>query len=88
MGKWSIKDLDKSKTEQSIANEQNRLDECYKSLKKLKVDYERKSYEYRCKLSDIEDRINALENSIESGEKFIRECNEHLILDFKDAEDN
>ena len=28
MGKWSIKELDKSKTEQSIANEQIRLDIC------------------------------------------------------------
>ena len=84
MGKWNIEDLDKSKTEQSIVNEQNRLDHCHKTLDKLKSEYEQKKYEYMCKLANLEDKITTLEGSISGGEEFIRKCNEHLILDFKE----
>lgn len=82
MGKWNIKDLDKDKTEQSISNEQARLDLCRETLEKLKKEYESKKYEYMVILSNYEDKINDIEKSIEEGENFILKCNEHLILDF------
>lgn len=82
MGKWNIEDLDKSKTEQSIINEQNRLNNCRKSLDKLKSEYEQKRYENMCKLANLEDKITTLEGSISGGEEFIRKCNEHLRNDF------
>lgn len=82
MGKWNIKDLDKDKTEQSISNEQVRLDLCREIVEKLKKEYESKRYEFMIILSNYEDRINDIEKSIEEGENFILKCNEHLILDF------
>ena len=82
MSKWNIKDLDKEKTEQSISNEQARLDYCRSQLEKLKKEYESKRYEFMVILSNYEDKINEIEKSIEEGENFILKCNEHLILDF------
>ena len=87
MGKWSIDELDKNKTEQSIANETIRLEHCKKSLDKLKNEYECKKYEYMIELSNIEDNITTLETSIASGEKFIEDCKNHL-KDFENAEIN
>lgn len=87
MGKLSIKELDKSKTEQSISNEQARLDHCRLVLEKTKKEYDQKRYEYRCKLANLEDKITALETSISSGEQFVRECKDHLN-DFENAEGN
>ena len=79
MSNWAIEDLDKNKTEQSIVNESIRLDNCKKTLKKLRKEYEEKRYFFiHCVLSDIEDKISTLENSIESGEKYINKCKEHL----------
>ena len=87
MGKWSISDLDKSKTEQSITNETIRLENCRQSLNELKNEYARKKYEYMIELSNIEDDITTLETSIASGEKFIKDCKNHL-KDFENAEIN
>ena len=87
MGKWSISDLDKSKTEQSITNETIRLENCRQSLNELKNEYERKKYEYMIELSNIENDINTLETSITSGEKFIEDCKNHL-KNFENAEIN
>ena len=87
MGRWSINDLDKSKTEQSITNETIRLENCRQSLNELKNEYEHKKYEYMIELSNIENDINTLETSIASGEKFIEDCKNHL-KDFKNAEIN
>lgn len=79
MGKWNIDELDKNKTEQSITNESIRLEHCKRSLDKLKKEYEEKRYFFiHCVLADIEDKITTLENSIESGEKYINKCKEHL----------
>lgn len=78
MGVWSIKELDKNKTEQSIANEQARLDGCRETLDKLKKEYEHKKYMFMVELSNIEDKITTLETSIVSGEKFVKDCQEHL----------
>lgn len=44
MGVWSINELDKNKTEQTIANEEARLDNCREVLDKLKKEYERTRY--------------------------------------------
>ena len=75
---WSIKELDKDKTEQSIINETARLNGCREVLNKLKKEYEHKKYMFMIELSNIEDKITALETSITSGEKFINDCQEHL----------
>lgn len=88
MGKWSIKELDKSKTEQSIANEQTRLDICREKLDKLIKERDRYTKEVSNKLDLMNENIAKIMHSIESGEQFVRQCNEHLILDFKDAEGN
>ena len=84
MGKWSISELDKSKTEQSIINEESRLNYCKSVLEKTKKEYDQKRYEYMCKLANLEDKITMLETSISSGEKFIEECKEHLNNDFNE----
>lgn len=78
MSKWSISELDKNKTEQSIANETARLDMCREVLEKLKKEYEHKKYMFMVELSNLEDKITTLETSISSGEKFIEDCKNHL----------
>ena len=87
MGKWSINELDKSKTEQSIANEQIRLNICRESLYKLNKELERYKKETDNKLSEYYKKIANIEKSIESGEQFIKECKNHLN-DFENAEGN
>ena len=84
MGKWSINELDKSKTEQSISNEQARLDMCREKLDKLIKERDRYKAETDIKLWEYYDKIEKLTRSIESGEKFVNECNEHLN-DFENA---
>ena len=76
---WNVSDLDKNKTEQSIINEEARLDYCRKKLDKLQKEYEQKRYYYiHVILAEMEDKISDLESSISCGEKFINECKEHL----------
>lgn len=75
---WSVSELDKNKTEQSISNEEIRLDNCRAVVDKIKKEYEHKKYMFMVELSNLEDKITALETSITSGEKFIEECKEHL----------
>lgn len=81
---WSISELDKNKTEQSILNEEARLDSCREVLDKLKKEYEHKKYMFMVELSNIEDKITTLETSIASGEKFVEDCKNHL-KDFEDG---
>ena len=87
MGKWSIKELDKSKTEQSIANEQIRLDICRETLDKLTQEFERYKEETNNKLSKYYERIAKIQRSIDAGEQFVQECKDHLN-DFENAEGN
>jgi hypothetical protein len=87
MGKWSINELDKSKTEQSISNEQIRLDHCKIERSRLYDEYVRMEREHRRKEQELIDKLDKLYLSIESGEKFIKECQEHL-KDFENAETN
>lgn len=84
MSKWNIKDLDKSKTEQSIANENIRLDNCRITLDKLEREYKHMCIKHENEELKLAEKIGNIKKSIDSGEKFIRECNEHLILDFND----
>lgn len=75
---WNINDLDKSKTEQSIANEEARLDMCKEELTRLVNALERYKEETDNKLSKYYKEIANIEKSIESGEQFIAQCTEHL----------
>ena len=87
MGKWSINELDKSKTEQSISNEQIRLDICREKLDKLIKERDRYIKEVSYKLDLINENITKIMHSIESGEQFVQECKDHLN-DFENAEGN
>jgi len=84
MGHWSIKELDKSKTEQSITNEEARLKQIKESYAKLDNEYEAYLEESNKKLNDMKERLRSLENSYRQGSEFIRQCNEHLREDFND----
>jgi len=87
MGKWSINELDKSKTEQSISNEQIRLDICREKLDKLIKERDRYIKEVSYKLDLINENITKIMHSIESGKQFVQECKDHLN-DFENAKDN
>lgn len=84
---WPISELDKNKTEQSIINEQARLDMCREKLDKLIQELERYKEETNNKLSNYYKEIANIEKSIELGEQFIAQCTEHLN-DFENAEGN
>lgn len=75
---YNISELDKNKTEQCIANETIRLDNCKVTLDRLKNEWCDKQYEYMTKLGDMKRKIYELEDSITDGEKFIEECKNHL----------
>jgi len=87
MGTWSIKELDKDKTEQSISNEQARIDICREKLDKLIKERDRYKTETDLKLLEYYDKIEKLNRSIASGEQFVKECKDHLN-DFENAEGN
>ena len=87
MGKWSIKELDKNKTEQAISNEEIRLDQCRVKLQRLSDEYEKMKIRHLTLQGSLEDQITSIRLSIESGEKFIEECQAHL-KDFENAETN
>jgi len=75
---WNINDLDKSKTEQSISNEEARLDMCRENLDKLTQELERYKEETNNKLSKYYEMIAKIQRSIDAGEQFVNECKEHL----------
>ena len=87
MGKWNIQDLDKNKTESSIENEKIRLEKCHKEVDRLieEADLLRESYE--SKYYSLCKRIDSIKKSIELGEDFIENCQEHLKK-FENAETN
>ena len=84
MGRWNIKELDKSKTEQSIVNEDARLKQIKESYAKLDNEYEAYREESNKKLNDMKEQLRSLENSYRQGSEFIRQCNIHLREDFND----
>ena len=84
---WNVKELDKSKTEQSITNETIRLEHCHEVVEKLIMEADQLRTAYEKKHSALCERIDTIKKSIESGEQFIEDCKEHL-KDFEDAESN
>ena len=74
----NINDLDQNKTEQSIVNENIRLDTCRVTLERLKQEYDRVQNQYVEKIGKIMDQIKSIEYSIVEGEKFIEKCQTHL----------
>lgn len=78
MSNWSISELDKNKTEQSIANENARLDVCREVLEKLNKEYNHMCVKHENEELKLAEKIGKIKKSIESGEKFINECKEHL----------
>lgn len=74
----NINDLDQNKTEQSIVNENIRLDTCRVILEILKQEYDRVQNQYVEKIGKIMDQIKSIEYSIIEGEKFIKKCQTHL----------
>lgn len=71
--------LTKDKLEQSIANENIRIDNCREVLMKLEREYEWLTNTYRNKADVLEARIAGLKQSISSGEKFLSECERQLV---------
>ena len=84
---WNISELDKNKTEQCISNESVRLDTCRETLDKLKREYNHMCIRHNKEKWKFGAKMLNLQKSIESGEKFINECKEHL-KDFENAETN
>ena len=79
---WSISELDKNKTEQSIANETARLDTCREVLAKLNKEYNHMCVKQENEELKLAEKIGKIKKSIESGEKFVKDCQEHLNNDF------
>lgn len=75
---WSVAELDKNKTEQSIANETARLDACREVLEKLNKEYNHMCVKHENEELKLAEKIGKIKKSIESGEKFVKDCKEHL----------
>ena len=75
---WNIYDLDKSKTEQSILNEETRLNHCKVEREHLFNEFTRIKLMNTKKENEMLDQIEKIDTSIKSGEKFVKECKEHL----------
>jgi len=75
---WSVKELDKNKTEQAISNEEIRLNQCRVKLQRLSDEYEKMKIHHLILQGSLEDQITGIRLSIESGENFVNDCKEHL----------
>ena len=75
---WNISDLDKSKTEQSIINETERLKNCKKVLNRLNKEYNHMCVKHENEELKLAEKIGKIKKSIESGEKFVENCKKHL----------
>ena len=75
---WSISELDKDKTEQSIWNESARLDTCREVLEKLNKEYNHMCVKHENEELKLAEKIGKIKKSIESGENFVKDCQEHL----------
>lgn len=73
-----IENLDKSKIEQSIANENIRLDIVREKRDKLFDELSRYKKETWFKIEEMTAQYNKMEASIKSGEAFIAECEKKL----------
>lgn len=84
MGKWSIYELDKEKTKQSISNEEARLDHCREERERLIRERDKFKSDTDIKMLEYYDKIEKLTRSIDCGETFVKECKEYLNNDFND----
>ena len=75
---WNISELDNNKTEQSIVNETARLNTCREVLEKLNKEYNHMCVKHENEELKLAERIGKIKKSIESGEKFVKDCQEHL----------
>ena len=75
---WNISELDKNKTEQSIVNETARLNTCLEVLEKLNKEYNHMCVKHENEELKLVEKIGKIKKSIESGEKFVKDCKEHL----------
>ena len=75
---WNVSELDKNKTEQCISNETVRLDNCKVILEKLERDYKHMCVKHENEELKLAERIGKIKRSIESGEKFLEDCKNHL----------
>lgn len=75
---WNVSDLDKNKIEQSIANEEARLNHCRIERDRLFEELCRIQRENKIKEENMVQYIDKIDASIESGEKFVEECKAHL----------
>ena len=75
---WNISDLDKSKTEQSIANEEARLNYCKVKRERLFNEFTKIKLMNTKNENEMLNQIERFDASIKSGEKFVKECKEHL----------
>ena len=75
---WLISDLDKAKTEQSIGNETIRIDTCREVLKRLNKEYNHMCVKHENEELKLAEKIGKIKKSIESGEKFVKDCKIHL----------
>ena len=71
---WNIEDLDITKLQQSIANEGERVKYNINMLKSLRREYDEKQNRYNEELKQMRNRIVQIENSILSGNKYIKSC--------------
>lgn len=74
----NIENLDKSKIEQSIANENIRLDIVREKRDKLFDELSRYKRETWFKIEEMTAQYNKMDASIKSGEEFIAECEKKL----------
>jgi hypothetical protein len=74
----NIENIDKSKIEQSIANENIRLDIVREKRDKLFNELRRYQRETQFKIEEMVDQCNKMDASIKSGEAFIIECQKKL----------
>ena len=74
----NIENLDKTKIEQSIANENIRLDIVREKRDKLFDELSRYKKETWFKIEEMTAQYNKMEASIKSGETFIAECEKKL----------
>ena len=76
----NISELDKNKIEQCISNESIRIDNCKITLEKLKKDYNHICIKHKNEELKLIEQIKKIEMLIESGEKFLENCKNHLSL--------
>lgn len=77
---WNISELDKNKIEQCISNESIRIDNYKVTLEKLKKDYNYICIKHKNEELKLIEQIKKIEMIIESVEKFLEDCKNHLSV--------